>query len=202
MVPMLGGWYGEGGVDAAVGVDARPGYLRISAPSGNDLFPNTNLDAPTSSGSSTVTSRIETRLEFAPAEDYQGAGLLIWQDEENFVRLERCFGGIGGKGSGICFLKIAGGEIDLGRRHAAGRDDAPRRVELRLQRAGKRVSAWWRDASGATVGAWQSVGSSEIDLPGGEQPGATSALRAGVLLCVEGAEEIGADFDLFRLWGQ
>jgi len=71
------------------------------------------------------------------------------------------------------------------------------RVELRLQKTGNRVAAWWRDASSA---AWQTVGGTEIELPGGPQPLTQSALRAGMALCVEhGAAEISADFDYFRL---
>lgn len=195
-------WYAEGGMDAKVGVEYRPGYLRFTASSGNDLFPGSNFDAPTLFRVVGGDFTMEARLEFVPTEDYQGAGLYIWQDQDNFVRLERCFGGLGGIESGICFLKVEGGEPEM----IAGAPQIPttaERVDLRLQRAGNRVTAWWRDASTGSAGAWQTVGSTEIALPGGPQPLMERALRAGMLLCVEhGASEINADFDVFRLWGQ
>ena len=186
-------------MDATVGVEARPGYLRITAPSGNDLFPGTNFNAPTIFQVVSGDFTLETALEFAPTEDYQGAGLFIWQDQDNFVRLERCFGGLGGIDSGICLLKIADGEPEV----IASAVDIPttaQRVELRLQKAGGQVTAWWRDASAASAGPWRTVGNTEIALPGGPQPVAEQALRVGMLLCVEhGAPEINADFDTFRI---
>ena len=195
-------WYAEGGADATVSVETRPGYLRFTASSGHDLFPGTNFDAPTLFRVVRGDFTAEARLEFAPTEDYQGAGLYIWQDNDNFVRLERCFGGLGGVESGICLLKVAGGEPES----IAGAPQIPttaEQVDLRLQRVGQRVTAWWRDAATGSSGAWQVAGSTEIELPGGPQPLAEQALRAGMLLCVErGASEISADFDTFRLSSQ
>ena len=194
--PLDRSWYGEGGVDAEVSVEARADYLRFTAGSGNDLFPGTNFDAPTRYRIVGGDFTLETAVEFDPQEDYQGAGLFIWQDEENFVRLERCFGGLGGIESGICFLKVEKG-VPEGIAAAADIPTRAPRVELRLQKTGNRVAAWWRDASSA---AWQTVGGTEIELPGGPQPLTQSALRAGMALCVEhGAAEISADFDYFRL---
>ena len=197
--PLDGSWYAEGGVGATVGVEARPGYLRITAPSGNDLFPGTNFDAPTVFQVISGDFTLETALEFAPTEDYQGAGLYIWQDQDNFVRLERCFGGLGGIDSGICLLKIADGEPEV-IASAVDISTTAQRVELRLQKAGGQVTAWWRDASAASAGPWRTVGKTEIALPGGPQPLTEQALRAGMVLCVEqGAAEISADFDTFRI---
>jgi hypothetical protein len=189
-------WYGQGGVDAEISVEARPGYLRFTAGSGNDLFPATNFDAPTRYRIVNGDFTLETAVEFDPTEDYQGAGLFIWQDESNFVRLERCFGGLGGIESGICFLKVAQGESEA---VAAAGDiltTAPR-VELRLQKLKNRIAAWWRAAATAP---WQPVGNTTIELPGGPQPMTQSALQAGIVLCVEqGAAQINADFDYFRI---
>ena len=200
--PIDGSWYAEGGVDATVGVEARPGYLRITAPSGNDLFPGTNFDAPTIFQVVSGDFTVETALEFVPTEDYQGAGLFIWQDPDNFVRLERCFGGLGGIDSGICLLKIADGAPEV----IASPVDistTAERVELRLQRAGEQVTAWWREASAASAGPWRTAGKMEIALPGGPQPMMEQGLRTGMLLCVEqGAAEISADFDVFRIRSQ
>ncbi|MCX6028442.1 MAG: hypothetical protein NT169_03945 [Chloroflexi bacterium] len=197
--PLDRSWYGQGGVNAEINVEARPGFLRFTAPSGNDLFPDTNFDAPTRFRVIGGDFTLETVVEFDPQEDYQGAGLFIWQDQDNFVRLERCFGGLGGGESGICFLKVANGGPEV----IASSGDMPTtagRVALRLQKANNRVAAWWRDAASGASGAWQTVGSTEIALPGGPQPLGSKGLRAGMLLCVEqGAAEISADFDYLRI---
>jgi beta-xylosidase len=190
--PLDRNWYRQGGMDAEVGVEARPGYLRFTAGSGNDLFPGTNFDAPTLFRVIGGDFTLETAVEFDPQEYYQGAGLFIWQDQDNFVRLERCFDGE----SGVCFLKVEKGSPEVITTAGAIPTTAGR-VELRLQKTGNRVAAWWRDAAAA---AWQTVGSTEIELPGGPQPLTKKSLRGGMLLCVEqGAAEISADFDYLRI---
>jgi hypothetical protein len=197
--PLDRNWYAQGGVGASISVEARPGFLRFTAGSGNDLFPGTNFDAPTRYRVIGGDFTLETAVEFDPQEDFQGAGLFIWQDEENFVRLERCFGGLGGIESGICFLKVAKGEPES-IMAAGGAPTAAKRVELRLQKSGNRVAAWWRDPAAGVPAAWQSLGDTEIELPGGPQPLTQSALRGGMLLCVEhGAAEISADFDYLKI---
>jgi hypothetical protein len=83
---------------------------------------------------------------------------------------------------------------------AGGAPTAAKRVELRLQKSGNRVAAWWRDSAAGAPAAWQSLGDTEIELPGGPQPLTQSALRGGMLLCVEhGAAEISADFDYLKI---
>ena len=51
---------------------------------------------------------LETLVEFDPQETYQGAGLLVWQDEDSFLRLEFGFGGMGGEEKNVVFC--LGGE--------------------------------------------------------------------------------------------
>jgi hypothetical protein len=200
--PLDRSWYRQGAVDAEVGVEARPGYLHITAASGSDLLPGLNFDAPALYRVVGGDFTVETAVEFEPQEDYQGAGLFIWQDEENFVRLERCYGGLGGGESGICFLKVEKGVPEV----IAAAGDIPTtapRVELRLQKLKNNVGAWWRDASAGATAAWQPVGSTTIELPGGPQPLTKNALRAGMLLCVgAAAAETSADFDDFKMWQQ
>jgi regulation of enolase protein 1 (concanavalin A-like superfamily) len=190
--PLDRSWYAQGGVNAEVDIKARPGYLRFTAGSGNDLFPGTNFDAPTRYRIVGGDFTLETAVEFDPQAYYQGAGLFIWQDQDNFVRLERCFDGE----SGVCFLKVENGGPEV-ITTAGAMPTTAGRVELRLQKTDNHIAAWWRDAAG---GAWQLVGETEIELPGGPQPLTKSALRGGMLLCVEqGATEISADFDYWRM---
>jgi beta-xylosidase len=136
--------------DAQYDLKARSGFLRLTAPDGNDLAPYTNYDAPRLLRPVSDNFLIETLVEFDPQEDYQGTGLLIWQDEDNFLRLEFCYGGLGGREKKVSFLKQEGGELEL----VEVTEDLPptiKRVELRIQRDGRRFTAWWREPGGA----WQ-----------------------------------------------
>ena len=129
----------------------------------------------------------ETALEFAPTQSYQGAGIVVYQDDDNLVRLERGYGGVGSDESGIVFAAIREGEFDIIASPALVPTSAPK-VELRLQRDGNRFTAWWREP-GKT---WQTVGSAEVKL--------TSAIRVGIaVLCELGAPDSVADFDYFRI---
>jgi regulation of enolase protein 1 (concanavalin A-like superfamily) len=56
---------------------------------GNDLFPDANLDAPRLLQYASGDFSVVAQVEVAAATSYQGAGLLIWQDERNYVRFER-----------------------------------------------------------------------------------------------------------------
>jgi len=69
----------------------RPGYLRLRTQGGelggpwNDVRNILVRDVP--SGDFTV----ETKLDFSPAQDYQQAGLLIYQDDDNYIKLTRVY---------------------------------------------------------------------------------------------------------------
>ena len=192
-------WRGTPGVEAKVTTSARNGFVRFTAGPGNDLFPFTNLDAPTLWRLVTADFTAETAVEFAPDEGYQGAGLFAWQDQDNFVRLERCFGGMGGGGSGICFLKVENGEPKL---VADGNTvaTAAKRVEFRLRfSGGNRMDAWWRDAAAGPQAPWRVVGSTALPLRSAPQAGVGAGIRVGILLAVESPSGISADFDWFRL---
>jgi hypothetical protein len=190
-------WYGEPGVDATISTNARQGYLRFEAGSGNDMFPGNNFDAPTRWRVVSGDVLAETVVEFEPTEDYQGAGLFYWQDVDNFVRLERCFGGLGGIVDGICLLRVQDGQPEV----IVSPVDVPTaatRVGLRLQRMGDQFSAWWADATAGPATEWQPLGSFEMTLTPSQQP-AGVGFRVGLLLVVDqGASAINADFDYYR----
>ena len=74
--------------DSSYSLTANPGYLRLYTPDGgHDLYQS--LDAPRMlqpiSGDFVATIKVT----MYPSYNYQGAGLLIWQDENNYIRLER-----------------------------------------------------------------------------------------------------------------
>ena len=70
---------------------ARPGWLEIKAISGNDLQPKSNLNAPRLLHAKAVSGdfAIETSISAPKNGRFQSGGLLIWKDEDNFLRFER-----------------------------------------------------------------------------------------------------------------
>lgn len=74
--------------DALYSLTENPGYLRLRVSGqGHDLYQN--LNAPRMVQTVTGDFKVETKVTINPVEIYQGAGLLLWQDENNYVRLER-----------------------------------------------------------------------------------------------------------------
>ena len=78
----------------------KQGKFAMRIPSNKDLYGD-NRSAPRLVKAVTGDFQIESRVNFDPTEDYQGAGLLIYVDRINYLRLERSFGGLREGGSGI-----------------------------------------------------------------------------------------------------
>ncbi|MDW8318227.1 MAG: DUF1349 domain-containing protein [Anaerolineae bacterium] len=170
--------------DATHSVTARPGYLLISAPAGNDLHPNFNYDAPRLLQLVEGDFEVETALEFSPRRSYQGAGILVWQDLDNFARLEM---GYYEDRRVILFDKEEVGwyqHVTPPAAHPVAAD----LVELKLRRYGNRLSAWWRWPGGH----WQAVGSTTLRL--------RRQVWVGLALIAEHhAPQTTAYFDKFRV---
>jgi regulation of enolase protein 1 (concanavalin A-like superfamily) len=74
--------------DSNYSLTALPGYMRISTSGrGHDLY--LNFDAPRMVQSIDGDFVVSTRVLIDPRYNYQGAGLLVWQDSNNYIRLER-----------------------------------------------------------------------------------------------------------------
>jgi RHS repeat-associated protein len=72
-------------------LSARPGYLRITAQAG-DLWAGSNNDKNLLvRQSSAADFEISTRVNFNPSANYQSAGLLVYTNDDNFVRLGRVY---------------------------------------------------------------------------------------------------------------
>lgn len=161
---------------------ARQGYLRLSTDSanGNNLAPGLmgapRLLRPLSGDS----FKISTQLEITPIHDYQGAGLLIWQDEENFIRLER---GLGLNGQGVYFAK----NDNDGFTYQFAATEATM-LRLRLQRLGRIVIAWMKDDQAG----WKVVGAVNT-LPSDD-------LQVGIIMVADFySPPTTADFDYFAI---
>ena len=107
--------------------DVRSGVLRITVNSKKDLFGD-KRNAPRYLKAIKGDFQIETRVRFTPKENYQGAGLLVFKDENNYLSFERAYGGRGGGGArGVDpRARLAPGEVDARAGGVRGRRaDAP-----------------------------------------------------------------------------
>lgn len=125
------------------GWDTSAGVLKLRIPAGKDLF-GENRTAPRLVREIAGDFEIETTVRFAPNSDYQGAGLLIFRNDSNFLRLERAFGGLGGGEEGIRFDRAEDENYEPVATPAEVATAAGV-VELRLRREGKNVIAFWRE---------------------------------------------------------
>jgi regulation of enolase protein 1 (concanavalin A-like superfamily) len=67
-----------------------PGTLAITAPTNTDLNATTNYEAPRLLQPISGNFIIETQVQLAanPPSSFWAAGLLVWQDQNNFFRVE------------------------------------------------------------------------------------------------------------------
>ena len=170
----------------------NPGFLRMLASPYGTGGENLLL-RPVAEGDFSI----ETRVLFAPDTNFQIAGLVIWQDENNFLQLGRAFCDIEGPcvGNGIYFDKIADG-VGVDSNFAAQLENPfdPAESYLRLERRGEMVRAFYSH-EGIT---WTEIGThwipTEFQVNG---VGLTSAQDQSDL-------GIPADFDYFEMtegWG-
>jgi regulation of enolase protein 1 (concanavalin A-like superfamily) len=173
--------------DVTYSLTARSGFLRLTVPGDNDLAGVANYDAPRLLIPQNGNFTMETLVEFDPQETYQGAGLLVWQNEDTFLRLEFGFGGMGGIEKNAVFVKQEEGGLSL-----VGSIDLPatlKGIELRLKRNGDQYTAWYREVGGT----WQEIGSTEIDFNPTVEVGITQVTQYTT-------SEISADYDYFKVF--
>jgi regulation of enolase protein 1 (concanavalin A-like superfamily) len=160
--------------------DLKTGGLRVRIPTGKDLFGD-NRTAPRYIKALIGDFEIETRVKFLPKENYQGAGLLIYKDDENYLRFERAYGGLGGGGEGVRFDIRRGDEFTPIAAPGAIQTDAEV-VDLKLVRSGGHFAAYWRTDENAE---WRLAGEVDTDYP--------ETVMAGVVAC-NTAREVTAEF--------
>ena len=165
--------------------DTKKRVLRIRIPTGKDLAGD-RRNAPRYIKAITGDFQIETRVAFLPKENYQGAGLLIYIDDQNYMRFERAYGGFGGGGEGIRLdVREIGGYRSIVSPREIQTDSAE--TELRVVRRGQVFIAYWRSDENDR---WQLAGEFISDYP--------ETILAGLVAC-NTAEEITADFAYIRL---
>lgn len=178
-------WIDADAANGPVRYDTAGGTLKFIVPSGKDMF-GENRTAPHMLQAIEGDFQIETRVKFDPKDDYQGAGLFVYKDADNYLRLERAFGGVGGSGSGI-------------RLDARTKDEykpittpdqavtAATTVDLKLIRMGKKFIAFWRLDEESE---WKEVGEFDSDYP--------DTVQVGIIACNTG-DDIPVEFSYIKL---
>jgi hypothetical protein len=172
---------------------SHPGYLRITGQQGALLGAINNAVNVLLRDLPEGDFDVQTRLLFAPAENFQIAGLLIYQDDDNFMALGRAFCDVAPPlcvGDGIY--------LDLEMRGAFLWNETLEptvpgaETHLRLvRRSGAYQASWSPDGE-----RWRRVGA-EIYLAGFEPTQMGLTVSDGDT----GAGQIPADFDYFCLGG-
>ena len=159
--------------------------LTMTVPTTKDLYAG-NRTAPRLVKAVTGDFQIEARINFVPTHDYQGAGLLIYVDGDNYIRLERAFGGIGGGGSGI--------RLDARRKDKYEALTTPieiptitTSVNLKITRRLNIFSAFWREDESSE---WRLIEDVETDFG--------NTVLAGVAAC-NTSEEIETEFQQIKI---
>ena len=158
---------------------ANPDFLRITTQEGGILGTSNNqrnilvTDAP--SGDFQIT----TKVEFDPSENFQYAAIQVYQDDDNFVQLNRAWAG----GDTVNFDKEIGGSFTN-----TQTSEAADTIWLRIVREGIKYTAF---TSPDGIG-WTQVGQYTAQLSNAKI-GLAAANNLG------GVGEIAADFDFFEL---
>ena len=178
-------WIDPAGKDDKTPHDVKMRVLRINIPHGRDLYGD-NRTAPRYVKAITGDFQIETRVKFLPKENYQGAGLLIYKDDNNYMRFERAYGGVGGGAEGLRIDTRRGDDYKPLVTPADIQTDAEE-VELKVVRTGTTFTAYWRLDEKAE---WREAGKFETDYP--------DTILAGLVAC-NTAREVTAEFEYIRL---
>jgi regulation of enolase protein 1 (concanavalin A-like superfamily) len=164
--------------------NTKLGALHIDVPTGKDLYGETRT-APQLLKSISGDFEIETKVKFDPQENYQGAGLLVFRNDNNYIRLERGFGGVGSEKNGIRFDKREDEVYEPIATPESFPTDA-KTVELKLRRTGREFTAFWR----LPDGEWKQVGKYPSSYP--------ETVQVGLIAC-NTAEEIPVEFSYIKL---
>lgn len=176
----------EAATKGPVKYDTSGGTLKFVVPSGKDMF-GENRTAPHMLQAIEGDFQIETRVKFDPKDDYQGAGLFVYKDPNNYIRLERAFGGTGGSGGSGIRLDV---RTTTDYKPITTPDQAAteaKMVDLKILRMGKKFIAFWRldDES-----EWREVGEFDSDYP--------DTVQVGIIACNTGAD-IPVEFSYIKL---
>jgi serine/threonine protein kinase/regulation of enolase protein 1 (concanavalin A-like superfamily) len=136
------GWLWDAGGNGTYELTGQ--RLMMTAPHNTDLR-SWNMAAPRILRPLTGDFTVTVTTIFMPTRGYQGAGIVLWQDENNFIRLEHGYG----RANGVTYeYSLNGKYVRVADTYVAtnparlGPDVSD--VELRMQRHNSTFSAWMR----------------------------------------------------------
>lgn len=129
-------WAFVDGTSAGWSLTERPGYLRLYTSTNRLMDENVLLRAP-ARGNFTI----ETHVTFQPQADFDFAGLIVYQDAQNYFQLGRAYCDSPGVcvGNGFYFDKVVGG-VFTGSNHGTASQDP--QAYLRLELRGRHLTAF------------------------------------------------------------
>ncbi|MGO4496919.1 DUF1349 domain-containing protein [Paenibacillus sp. 2RAB27] len=166
---------------------AAPGKLRISAVTTSDIWKTGNTQKNLLVQSVPYEDfALTTRLSFNPTADYQSAGLLVYTDDDHYIKVERAYNVA--EGGNVFRLIRENGTTSTGRQITSD-PISSNLVYLKLVKAGSSFTGYF-SVDGTS---WTIIGVPE-----------TIQLAAPVLVGLHaqrsgGAAAINADFDDFRI---
>lgn len=178
-------WIDPDTTNGPVKYDTSGGTLKFTVPSGKDMFGD-NRTAPHLLQAIEGDFQIETRVNFDPKDDYQGAGLFVYKDGEHYLRLERAFGGTGGSGGGIRLDARTKDEYKPITTPDQAETNA-KTVDLKLLRKGKLLIGFWRLNEESE---WKEIGEFASDYP--------DTVQVGIIACNTGSD-IPVEFSYIKL---
>lgn len=165
--------------------NVKKGVLSVTVPTGKDLQGD-DRTAPRYIKAIKGDFQIETRVKFSPIANYQGAGLLIFKDDNHYLRFERAYGGEGGGGSGLR-IDIRKGDDQTSLVTTSDLQTDLPEIEMKIVRNGSTFIAYWREDENSE---WREAGEFVSDYP--------ETVFAGLVAC-NTAREMTVEFGYIRL---
>jgi regulation of enolase protein 1 (concanavalin A-like superfamily) len=170
---------------------AHRGWLRITttSPPGRDLLGTIKVNAPRILQTVSSDFVIETKISSIMNENDEGAGLLVWKDSANYLRLDRMSRTIGGPvQQQIFFCGTIGGNIPIPGETKIVLQSNVNPTYLRLVRRGNVFSGYY-SSNGIS---WHHV--ADVTFA------AKNPVRTGIDIIIEyHSGTFFADFDYFRI---
>jgi len=157
----------------------RPGYLRIATQTGGINGLGNNQRNLLLAAAPTGNYQITTRVTIAPSENFQYAAIQVYQDDDNYVQLNRAFV----NGGTVNFDHEDGGVVAN-----IQRIEAATTLYLRIAKRGTTYSGYY-SADGQV---WVTIGHYAANL-------VAPRIGLGAANNLSGVSEIAADFDFFEV---
>lgn len=163
--------------------DTDAAVLHVIVPKGRDMSGD-NRTAPRYLKAISGDFEMETKVLGRPVFNYQGAGLLMWSGEKDYIRFERAYGA-GGAGGLRVVARKGDAETEISSTTTIPLDADE--TWLRVVRAGDTFVFLWRAKADA---GWQEAGRYAVEYPSG--------ILAGIH-AVNTAQEFDVRFGYVRL---